>query len=967
MADQPIRTATFLFADIGGPSSVSEPLRSRYDDMLAEFRRLLRVAAHNHGGQEVAVCGGGGRAFAFSRARDGLLAAVAALHAVRRYPWPAGVSPPVRIGLHTGQATNGDTGTGGGDVRRAAHISAIGHQDQILLSQATRNLVAKNLPRGVGLRDLGRYRLRDLGEAQAIFQVLAAGLPADFPPLNSLDALPNNLPRQLTSFVGRGRDMIEVRRLFVTTPLLTLTGAGGSGKTRLALQVAAEVLEEFSGGAWFVELAPISDPALVSQSVAAALNVREQPGRPLLQTLSDVLRPTHALLLLDNCEHLIGACAQCIHTLLRACPNLQVLATSREALGVAGELTYRVPSLSVPDIDRLPSVEGLLRHEAVRLFVDRAMLVSPGFRVSDQNAPAVARVSHRLDGIPLAIELAAARLKTLTVEQIAARLSDRFRLLTAGPRTALPRHQTLRATMNWSYDLLKEKERVLLHRLSVFAGGFSLEDAEAICGDDGLGEVEVLNQLTYLVDKSLVIAEDDDGTVRYRLLETVRQYAREKLAQSGESASIQTRHRDFFLRLAEEAQPHLLRGEEQWLDRLEREHDNLRAALDWSTEAGSGPRLAGLRIAGALGTFWEVRGHLTEGRERLGGVLSGSQDLGDTAERGRAFTMAGRLAFFQGDYGAARPLLEESVAVCRRLGDKPGLALALNNLGPLVLNDGNYAAARSLYEESGAIRREIGDKRGTAIALSNLGLTARCQGEYERARTLLGQCLGLFEELHDNSGKAYCLTHLGVSEHCAGNADRAGALLKESLALFGQQGNKRLVAEALTMLAGAERVQGYPQRAATLFGAAQALYDATGSSVWTVNRHLYERDLTATRAQLADDTFKAALAEGRAMAFEQAIEYALARSEDAVPTAKRKGTPGPSGAAGLLTAREREVATLVARGLSNPEIAARLVISIRTAQTHVQNILNKLGVTSRAQIAAWAVEHGLHTPDGARQ
>lgn len=873
MPPLPTGTVTFLVTDIEGSTRLVQHLGdARAEQIFTDHRRLLRDAVESAGGH-IYQDQGESFLFVFQRAKDAALAAVAAQRAFAKHAWLQAGALRVRMGLHSGEpAATGDEYVGI-DVHRAARISQAAHGGQILLSLTTRELVLEELPDGVSLGDLGEHRLKDLARPQRLFQVFAPDLPADFPPLKSLDVLPNNLPIHLTSFIGRERERAEVKRLLASSRLLTLTGAGGAGKTRLGLQVAAELLEEFRDGVWVVELASLSDPDLVPQAVASALGVREQPGRELAETLSDFLRPKSLLLILDNCEHVLVACARLSHTLLRACPGLRILATSRERLSIAGETAWRVPSLTAPDPRSLPPLDRLRGFEAVRLFAERAASVLPSFTVMRENAHAIANICQQLDGIPLALELAATRINVLSPEQIAERLGDRFRLLTGGSRTDLPRHQTLRAATEWSYDLLSEPERALLRRVSVFAGGFTLEAAAAFWGK-GIDQLEVLDLLSHLVDKSLVLAEEARGALRYRLLETVRQFAQEKL-EAAEAREARGRHRGFFLALAEQAETHL-RGPEQvqWLNRLELEHDNLRTALEWS-QFEPGSEEAALRLAGALGGFWEVRGYLREGRDRLAKALSRPRALEHLAARAHALTWAGRLALFQVDNAAARVLLEESIALCRELGDKPGLALALNNLGPVALNQGEFDAARTCYEESLAIRRELKDERGIAASLSNLGLVARCQGKYELARTILEECLVLNRDLGMKEGPAYTLTHLGVVEYCAGNFERAGALLKQSLALFGEMGNKRLVAEGLVALAGVAVAQGHPERAAQLFGAAQAIYDATGASVWAVNRPMYERDLAAARAHMNEEAFAAAWAQGQAMTLEQVIEYAL--------------------------------------------------------------------------------------------
>jgi class 3 adenylate cyclase len=485
MPDLPTGTVTFLFTDIEGSTRLWEQHPEAMEAALARHDALAATVIQQHDGILVKHRGEGDSLFAvFARAADAVTGAAMLQQVLNAEPWPAETPLRVRMALHTGDAALRERDYFGAAVNRCARLRAVAHGGQLLLSAATQELVRDSLPEGVSFRDLGEHRLRDLARPERVFQLLHPDLPADFPPLTSLNTLPNNLPQQVTSFIGREKEMAAVRRLLDTTRLLTLTGSGGTGKTRLTLQVAAELLEGDGDGVWLVELAPLAEPSLVPQAVATALGVREEPGRPLSQTLVGFLKPKRLLLLLDNCEHLLSACAELAGLLLRSCPGVQILATSREGLNIPGETTYRLPSLSLPDPRQLPtSVESLSQYEAVRLFIDRAAAAVPSFAVTHQNAPAVAQLCVRLDGIPLAIELAAARVKALSVEQINGRITDMFRLLTGGSRTALPRQQTLRAAIDWSYDLLSEKEKILLRRLSVFAGGWTLEAAEQVCAD----------------------------------------------------------------------------------------------------------------------------------------------------------------------------------------------------------------------------------------------------------------------------------------------------------------------------------------------------------------------------------------------------------------------------------------------------------------------------------------------------
>jgi non-specific serine/threonine protein kinase len=627
---------------------------------------------------------------------------------------------------------------------------------------------------------------------------------------------PGNLPAALTSFVGRERELAELGRLLEAQRLVTLVGPPGVGKTRLALRLAEEARGRFADGAWLVELAPLADPrsalvpALVPQAVAAALGVREEPGRPLIGALLAALGPRH-LLVLDNCEHLVEACAELAVEILRACRRVRILATSREVLAVAGEATWAVPSLSLPDPDRPPPPERLAESEAVRLFGERVGLVAPGFAVTGANAAAVAEVCRRLDGIPLALELAAARVKILSPEQIAARLDDRFRLLTAGSRTALPRQRTLRGAIDWSHGLLPGPERVLLRRLAVFAGGWTIEAAETVCSGDGIAADDVLDLLAQLVGKSLVLAEDRGGEMRYRLLETLRQYADEELRGAGEETLLRGRHCAWFLDLAERAEPGLV-GPEQaaWLEGLEREHDNLRGALRWAVDHGEAE--TGLRLGAALWRFWWVHGHLSEGRRWLEAALAQGAGAPPTA-RAKALNAAGNLALARGEYEPARAFLEESLALWRGLGDQGSTATALYSLGRVAHRTGDHAAARALTEESLALRRALNDRWGMAVSLNMLGEIARAQGDYA-AGPLYEEGIGLFRAAGDTRGVAIATHNLGIVARAQVDHERAAALHHAALALFHELGDREQIACSLIKLAHLALIQGDSERAA---------------------------------------------------------------------------------------------------------------------------------------------------------
>ncbi len=798
MPGLPTGTVTFLFTDIEGSTRLIQFLGdARSGQVFTDHRRLLCDAVSAAGGH-VYEDQGESFLFAFNRARDAVRAAVAAQRALARHPWAEGAAVRVRMGLHTGEPVSSGEGYVGVDVHRVARICQAGYGGQILLSKTTRELVGNDLPADVSLRDMGEHMLKGLAGPERLFQVVAADLPADFPPLLSLDVFPHNLPIQLTSFVGREKEIEDVKRLLASSHLITLTGIGGSGKTRLALQAAADLLPSFPDGVWLVELASLADPTVIPQKMASVLKLREEPRRTALDVLLDYLRPRRLLLVLDNCEHLVAACTELAHTLLRYAPSLKILATSRERLAVAGEVTYPVPALSLPDLAQALTLEELRRSEAIRLFAERAAHVRPGFQLTEENARAVAQICDALDGIPLAIELAAAWVKMLPVAQIAERLSDRFRLLRATARGLDPRQQTLEATMDWSYGLLSEREQALLRRLSVFAGTFSLEAVEAICSN-GIKPHDVLDLLGRLVDKSLVTVDQQHDIAPYRLLETVRQYHRQKLLALDAWETILDRHLDFYVRLAGDAERHLRgRGQDQWLALLEAEHDNLRAALSWST-ARDLLTEAGVRLAGSLWWFWYIRGHYTEGRQRLALALARSAGL-RTPARVKALYAAAYLAWRQGDAQQAELPSRESLALAEELGDDEGLAFSLLVQGILTRSQHRYEDAAALHERSLAVFRKLGHEVGIAWSLRLLGIVETYRGNYQRAGQLFEESRGLFETLGDVAGIASSLYDLGRIAAFEGDDARAVRLLQESLNRFQQQADEMGMAGAYESL-----------------------------------------------------------------------------------------------------------------------------------------------------------------------
>jgi predicted ATPase/DNA-binding CsgD family transcriptional regulator len=735
--------------------------------------------------------------------------------------------------------------------------------------------------------------------------------------------------------------------------LLTLTGAGGCGKTRLALATAGELSEGFEEGVWLVELAPLADPSLVAQAVAAILGVREQPGRSLTEMLSSYLGSKKLLLVLDNCEHLIEACAELAEALLRFCPGLRVLATSREALGITGEVAWPVPPLTLPDLRRLPDVEALPSYESARLFVERATSVKPTFTLTEQNAPPVVRVCYRLDGIPLAIELAAARAKVLSVEEISERLDDSFGLLASGGRTAMPRHRTLRATMDWSHELLPEEERTLFRRLSVFAGGFTLEASESVCAGEDLEGGRVLGLLSHLVDKSLVTTREKDGGTRYRLLELVRQYAMERLKDAEEEAKVGQRHAAFFVGLAEEAEGEVTGPDQaRWLVRLEAEHDNLRASLSW-TLADRGGEESGVRLAAALWPFWLARGYLSEGRGWLESAVSRGGGAPARA-RAKALSGAGWLANFQGEYGTAKALIEEGLALYRELGDKEGVALSIVMLGSVaVMGQRDDIPVEALIEEGALLRPEVEDRRTVAGLLDIEGGVALARGDLEQAVELWEETLALYREVDDVLGIVACHTNLGLVRLAQGDYERSTVLLRESVRLAWELDHKPFFQYSVIGLGGVAASLGWPVRAARLWGAAEGMSEAYGTHLLNAGRSLIDYDgrLAEARSQL-EEAFHAAWAEGKAMSIERVIEYALEQQTGSEPAAQ---VPHPAG----LTAREAEVLRLVATGLTSAQVAEKLFLSSRTVEWYLGSIYRKLGFNSRTEAARFAVEHGL--------
>jgi predicted ATPase/class 3 adenylate cyclase len=875
MRSLPTGTVTFLFTDIEGSTRLLQRLGDGFHAVIEDHGRILREAIASGGGTGVHTEGDSFFA-AFPTPAGALRAAVHAQRNLAARPWPEGNTVRVRMGLHTGEGVLGGDDYIGLDVHRAARISAAGHGGQTLISESTRALVEGALPDGVSLRDLGRHRLKDLEHPEHLQQLVIDGLPADFPPIRTLDARLTNLPAARTSFIGRGREVGEVTALLEQSRLLTLTGPGGTGKTRLALKVAADHLGGFTDGVFLVDLSPVGDPALVPSAIAEAVWVREQPGRELLDSLADHLRDRDLLLVLDNFEQVAEAAAV-VDRLLGAAPRIRILATSRVPLHLSGEQEYQVPPLTLPDPSRLPDLETLRQYEAVRLFVDRATAVRPRFRVTNENAPAVAEITARLDGLPLAIELAAKRTKLLTPQALLARLGQRLPLLSTGTRDLPERQRTLRGTIEWSHDLLEPEEQHLFARLAAFAGGWTLEGAETVSAA-GL-ELEVLDGLGSFVDKSLVQQEEPtDGEMRFFMLETIREYAAERLAESGEEDEIRRRHAEHFRDLAEKAERHLT-GEDRvaWLTRLEREHDNLRAALDWAQRIEDAD--TGLRTAAVIWRFWLQRGHLSEGRGRLERLLSmpGAQPRGPV--RARALGALGGIAYWQNDYPPMRGAYEEAVDIAREVGDAKLLASALLDLSfiPYLEQDPNRAGA--ILREGLATAEKAADRALTAEFWSSLAFLEVDRGKPADAIDLRRTAIQILREEGAAWKVGNQLGGLAMIMRMVGDLDAARSHLQEAIGIFSKAGDALSISMNLTSLALIANDDGNHERAARLVGAAARIRDKLGGGIPPEIFGRWGDPEERAREALGEDVYQMAWAQGHAMDTETAVAYALEGGE----------------------------------------------------------------------------------------
>jgi len=934
---------TVLFTDIEGSTRLWEEQREMMSAALARHDAMSRAAVERNRGIVVKMTGDGMCA-AFDDPVDALQATVTLLKSLHDPSATSGIRLRVRVGLHAGMIERRDDDVFGTPVNRAARIMKAAHGDQALVSQAIVDQVRDHLPRAVSLRDLGRVRLRDLATSEHVYQVVHPDIEQNFPPLRSLESTPNNLPQQVTSFIGRERELGEAKSLLERTRLLTLLGMGGLGKTRLSLQIAADLMETFPDGVWFVDLAPIRDPTLVPSVAAQVLAVRDEPGRPLVDTLCAHVRDRKLLIILDNCEHLVAASAHLANALLRSAPDVRILATSREALHIQGEQTYAVLPLAVPGRNAPP--QDLVRSEAVQLFVERARLQKPGFVVTEREAAAVAELCARLDGIPLALELAAARLRSLSVAEINARLNDRFKLLRSGSRVALERQQTLHALVAWSYDLLNESEKILLDRLSVFAGGFDLAAAEAVGGAAPLAVDDVLDLVTSLVEKSLVMVEQFDDGSRYGMLETIREFARghlagddqsdsryamqgtiqafahERLVVRGDLAATAARHCDYYLAVAKKARE-MLQGPEQaeWTRRMEAELDNLRAAIALALAGGVDPVIA-VKFEVALMGFRTLRGYASEGRKNLRAAFTLPVLQEATVARAHALYVGGVLAMNQGDQPEATRMLTECLAIRRDLGNPREIAASLSTLATLYVQQDELSKARDCEEEALGIFRELGDQLGEGIGLLNLGGISMRQAENDTAGDYLEKCLAIARDIRHQELESECECNLGELAFASGDLRAAGERFARSLEICEEAFDKRNWAIALWWLGKVDAAGGDRDSARRRFTEALPAFQAfemnseaigciedcallllAGERTDEAVRLLaasgaareamalprsetgQSRILATARNVLGDAAFREAFAVGRAWTVSEAIGQALASLSDTPVTA----------------------------------------------------------------------------------
>ncbi len=907
---RPTGTVAFLFTDIQGSTQRWESHREAMDAAVQRHDALLRDAIGRHNGYVFKTIGD---AFcvAFARVSDAVTAAFEAQRALSAEDFSSVGGLTIRIGLHAGEASERNGDYFGPAVNRAARLVSIGHGGQILLSGVTRDLAHSDLPAGASLLDLGSHRLKHLTEPEHVWQLTIVGLPAEFPSLKSLDTIPNNLAIQPTSFCGREHDLEEVKSLLSQHKLLTLFGSGGIGKTRLALQLGAEVLDQNPDGVWFIDFAPITDSELASSVIAKEIGMPQVEGRRIDESIPQWLRHKKLLLILDNCEHVLEPVATIADAIARSCPDVRLLATSRQALGVSGEAVHRLPSLAVPEPGSTLSAEQALQYGAIALFVDRAALADTRFILTDDAAPTVADICHRLDGIPLAIELAAARVKILSIPNLAQRLNERFKILTGGSRTALPRQKTLGALIDWSYDLLTSQEQVLFNRLGIFAGGFSLDAATAVCSGEDLAEINILDLLASLTDKSLVVADTTCEQERCHLLESMRAYAQEKLAAAGADERLAQRHAQYFRDQARQADESQGKGSTAgWLASAELELDNYRAVLEWALKDGHDPAL-GAAVAGMLGTLWTHGGLTVEGRywiglaqagldelmyprvaarlwRALGGLSSGKRKH-DCVQRALVLYQSGgdatgqawalqRLAFslFQmGRLEQAGDVNARALAAMRKLEHKAGVAESLNLRAAIQLARGDVAAARESYAKELAAYKALGSETGTAQVLGNLAELEFGDGQVEQALRLVGEAVEIWSRGKNASTLALGYLNSTAYSIALGGVGEARETAREGLRLAREAQHALLTASALQHIALLLAMRGEVKEAARLIGYVNLQYKELGYEREATEKWGYEKLMAALHEQLSEAEIEQLAAEGAAWSEDRAVEEAL--------------------------------------------------------------------------------------------
>ena len=879
----PTGTVTFFFSDIEGSTRLIQQLGERYPDVLLAHHTLLRNAVAAHSGNELRT-EGDSFFIVFGSALDACSGAAEAQKALAQHAWPDGGQVRVRIGLHTGEATLVGNEYLGLDVHRAARVASAAHGGQVLVSETTRALVDHVLPPTLTLKDLGLHRLKDLARAERLFQLSIDGLPGEFPALRTLEATPNNLPTQLTSFIGRDDQVREARQLLTRSRLLTLTGPGGTGKTRLSLQIAADVMDQFPDGVYFVPLAAVQDPELVPSSIAQALAISSTAGRRLIDSLLDHLRDKRTLLVLDNFEQLLPA-APITTMLLEGSPGLRVLVSSRAVLRVYGEQEFPVPPLALPDLKALPSLSALSQFEAVRLFIERAVAVKPDFKATNENAPAIAGICERVDGLPLAIELAAARVKLFSPQALLTRLEKSLSALGSGARDLPGRQQTLRGAIQWSYDMIDAPGRRLLARFSVFARGGSLEQVEAVCGPAEDVGGDVIDGLDQLADQSLVRRIPDLSEPRFLMLQTIREFAAEQLEQSDEAAAIKDRHVAAFIALAKQAQAHVFGSQrKEWLDRLEMEHDNLRAALDWTFATGDAKNA--MQLSGVLWRFWQMRGHFDEGRARVAHALALPRSRDYPAERLQALEAAGGLAYWQADMESAQRFYDECLELTRETGDKRALANALYNAAfPNVVNMRESERPRALLLEALPLFRELGDQSSVGRTLWGLGNGYYFDRDYPTAKTTLEESHAVFRTIDDRFGLGWALHTHGLVSLKMGDTETARKDFLQALQLFRDDGDVSGMVLQLDNLSQIIRADGDPVKATRLASAAKLYQRSKGINI---GRLLSEQEGRTGREGLSEDDAERVWAEGQTLPLDQALEEAVAAARGATTSEDRR-------------------------------------------------------------------------------